>query len=423
MVFNHYQFTFFEKKSWKIPSIRVVSSPIDLPKRELQHTLSHGKVYIFQILKIAQSDMSKRKILLVDDSKSARYALRLMLQKHDVEVDMAESAEVALEKVKEELPDAIFLDHLMPGMNGFEALDALKKDANTAQVPVVMCTSNDDEPYQIQAREKGALGILPKPATPDKLNAMLGAIESAIGQAGGAPAAPAPAPAIDEAAIAALVSAQVERLGKEKVEPLLNQSLDARLEELKAGVFESVMERSAVQMAQWMEAEMTQVREMIPEPVKTEDLSAKLDAETQQLRADLVKMETDHAQAVVHKINNETLPDLVATQMDVMERHLDQRLEQRMEELSERLVRELPTNDRLIRQLSEIAETVAEHKAQEIAAARAQEIAESALEEQSEEVSEQMASSQQASTKLMYMLAGGAAGIGVLSSIIFSLIF
>lgn len=98
--------------------------------------------------------MSTRKILLVDDSKSARYALRLSLQRHDCEVDTADSAESGLEKIKQDLPDAIFMDHLMPGMNGFEALDLLKADPRTAHIPVVMCTSNDDEPYRRQAQEK-----------------------------------------------------------------------------------------------------------------------------------------------------------------------------------------------------------------------------------------------------------------------------
>ncbi len=365
--------------------------------------------------------MTTRKILLVDDSKSARYALRLMLKKHDYDVDTAESAEIALEKVKEQLPDAIFLDHLMPGMNGFEALDTLKSDAETAHIPVVMCTSNDEEPYQIQAREKGALGILPKPATANKLNAMLEAIETAIGRPAEGATVAAPlttAPVMDEQAIAALVSAEIKRLMEAEVKPVLGESLDSRLEELRSGIFEGVMERSATQIAQWMDAEMVQVREQLSAPAETEDLSVKLDTELKKLKGELVKMETDHAQAMVKKISNEVLPDLITKQLSKLEQRIYDRLDLRIGELGGRLVQELPANDRLIRKLSATAEAIAEHKAEEVASARAQAIAETAATEKTDEVSEFLLDTAQGSERRMYILAAAAAGVGILSSVV-----
>lgn len=371
--------------------------------------------------------MSTRKILLVDDSKSARYALRLMLKKHDYEVDTAESAEVALKKVKKQLPDAIFLDHLMPGMNGFEALDALKSDAGTAHIPVVMCTSNDEEPYQIQAREKGALGILPKPATAEKLNAMLEAIETAIerpaGEAAVEVAAPrAAAPAVDQQAIATVVSAEIKRLMEEEVKPLIRESLDNRLEGLRSGIFEGVMERSAAQIAQWMDAELAQIREQLSTVAGPEGLSAKLNAELKQVKGELVKMESDHAQALLQKIGNEVLPDLIAKQLNKLEQHIYDRLDLRIGELGGRLVQELPASDRLIRKLAETAEAVAEHKAEEVATARAREIAENAATEKTDEVSEFLLDTAQDSERRMYILAAAAAGVGILSSIVMYLL-
>ncbi|MCP3869728.1 MAG: response regulator, partial [Gammaproteobacteria bacterium] len=58
-----------------------------------------------------------RKALLVDDSKSARFVLGKLLKKHNFKVDMVESAEAALDFLEFNRPDAIFMDHMMPGMD------------------------------------------------------------------------------------------------------------------------------------------------------------------------------------------------------------------------------------------------------------------------------------------------------------------
>ncbi len=61
--------------------------------------------------------------LNVDDSKSARVVLKRMLEAHELDVDTAESAESTLDYLKAHRPDVIFMDHLMPGTDGFEARD------------------------------------------------------------------------------------------------------------------------------------------------------------------------------------------------------------------------------------------------------------------------------------------------------------
>ncbi|MGE5154762.1 MAG: response regulator [Bdellovibrio bacteriovorus] len=124
--------------------------------------------------------MDPMKILLVDDSKSARYALRLQLQRHGVEVDTADSAESAFELLKGELPDAILMDHMMPGLNGFEALEVIREDPRTAHLPVVMCTSHEDADFAAAAERKGVVGILPKSGAPEKLPAILAKLRDTI---------------------------------------------------------------------------------------------------------------------------------------------------------------------------------------------------------------------------------------------------
>jgi CheY-like chemotaxis protein len=105
--------------------------------------------------------MSKR-ALIVDDSRSARVILSRMLEGYGLQVDSSESAELALEFLRQARPDVIFMDHLMPGMDGFQAIQAIKGNPDTATIPVVMYTSQEGELYVSQARALGAVGVLPK---------------------------------------------------------------------------------------------------------------------------------------------------------------------------------------------------------------------------------------------------------------------
>jgi len=117
--------------------------------------------------------MARKRALVVDDSKSARVILSRMLEKYDIEVDMAESAEQAIEYLKHDRPDAIFMDHLMPGMDGLEAVQAIKGNPQTAMVPIMMYTSQEGELYVGQARALGAMGVLPKQVRPVDVSKVL----------------------------------------------------------------------------------------------------------------------------------------------------------------------------------------------------------------------------------------------------------
>ena len=106
--------------------------------------------------------MAQKRALIVDDSRSARVILGRMLEGYALQVDSSESAELALEYLRQTKPDVIFMDHLMPGMDGFQAIQAIKSDPGTATIPVVMYTSQEGELYVSQARALGAVGVLPK---------------------------------------------------------------------------------------------------------------------------------------------------------------------------------------------------------------------------------------------------------------------
>ncbi len=96
-----------------------------------------------------------------------------MLEKYDLEVDTAESAEQAIEYLKHARPDAIFMDHLMPGMDGLQAVHAIKSNPQTATIPIMMYTSQEGELYVGQARALGAMGVLPKQVRPVDVSKVL----------------------------------------------------------------------------------------------------------------------------------------------------------------------------------------------------------------------------------------------------------
>jgi len=117
--------------------------------------------------------MGAKRALIVDDSKSARLFLARVLEKYDIDVDSAESAEAAIEYLGGNRPDVIFMDHLMTGMDGLQAVRAIKNDPRTATIPIMMYTSQEGEVYLGQARALGAVGVLPKQIKPTDVSKVL----------------------------------------------------------------------------------------------------------------------------------------------------------------------------------------------------------------------------------------------------------
>ena len=117
--------------------------------------------------------MGAKRALIVDDSKSARVFLSRILEKYEIDVDSAENAEVAIEYLGTHRPDVIFMDHMMPGMDGFQAVQAIKNNPRTATIPIMMYTSQEGELYLGQARALGAVGVLPKQIKPADVSKVL----------------------------------------------------------------------------------------------------------------------------------------------------------------------------------------------------------------------------------------------------------
>jgi CheY-like chemotaxis protein len=116
---------------------------------------------------------SERLALIIDDSPTALAVLSRMLRRLQVTVDTVLSGEEALIYLKDHLPDIIFLDHIMPGMDGFEALRSIKGSARTKTIPVVMYTSQKERKYAEEAKQLGAADVINKQVTGGILSQVL----------------------------------------------------------------------------------------------------------------------------------------------------------------------------------------------------------------------------------------------------------
>ncbi len=113
--------------------------------------------------------MSIHKVLIVDDSKTELMFLSDLLTKNGFTVKTAENAEEAFRRLSEEKPDLILMDVVMPGQNGFQLTRAVSRDPQYADVPIIMCTSKNQETDRVWGMRQGARDYITKPVNSDEL--------------------------------------------------------------------------------------------------------------------------------------------------------------------------------------------------------------------------------------------------------------
>lgn len=113
--------------------------------------------------------MAIKKILLVDDSKTELHHLSDLLGKRGYSVRTAENGEEAMRRLGEDKPDLILMDVVMPGQNGFQLTRAITRDPAFADVPVIMCTSKNQETDKVWGMRQGAKDYIVKPVNADEL--------------------------------------------------------------------------------------------------------------------------------------------------------------------------------------------------------------------------------------------------------------
>ncbi|MBD7960951.1 MAG: response regulator [Comamonas sp.] len=123
--------------------------------------------------------MSIQKVLVVDDSKTELMYLTDLLQKQGYLVRTAENAQEAIARLGEEKPDLILMDVVMPGQNGFQLTRTIARDANYADVPIIMCTSKNQETDRVWGLRQGARDYITKPVDATELQAKIAALSNA----------------------------------------------------------------------------------------------------------------------------------------------------------------------------------------------------------------------------------------------------
>ena len=108
-------------------------------------------------------------ILIVDDSPTEVFQMKRALEKAGFRIEAAADGDEAVRKAREMHPDLIFMDIVMPGMDGFRATRTLTNDPSTRKIPVIMVSSKGAESDRVWGMRQGAVDYLVKPVTPAQL--------------------------------------------------------------------------------------------------------------------------------------------------------------------------------------------------------------------------------------------------------------
>ena len=111
------------------------------------------------------------KILIVDDSPTESYVISKMLKEYGYSVVEAENGYDGIKIAKQEKPDIILMDVVMPGLNGYQATRRLSRDPETSNIPVIIVTTKNQETDKVWGLRQGAKAYLVKPVSePDLLD-------------------------------------------------------------------------------------------------------------------------------------------------------------------------------------------------------------------------------------------------------------
>jgi DNA-binding response OmpR family regulator len=111
----------------------------------------------------------KKRILVVDDEPFICRSLSFVLKKHDYEVFEARNGEEALAAIAQHRPDLVFLDVMMPKLNGFQVTERVRADQSLAAVKIILLTAKGQECDREVGKNAGANDYMTKPFSPTKI--------------------------------------------------------------------------------------------------------------------------------------------------------------------------------------------------------------------------------------------------------------
>ncbi len=133
-----------------------------------------GTIYSIVLpINLEESATAKRRILIVDDVPEILLLQRKLVERMGYEVEIAANGRAALAVVEKRTIDLLITDWAMPGMNGGELIDALKKDARFRTIPVIVLTGHDTDTERDEATAAGCNRFLVKPFKRDELQSIL----------------------------------------------------------------------------------------------------------------------------------------------------------------------------------------------------------------------------------------------------------
>lgn len=118
----------------------------------------------------------KASVLIVEDEEAIMTLLRYNLEKEGFKVACAMDGEDAMTQVKEYKPDIIVLDWMLPSMSGMEVCKALRRNADTKNIPIIMLSARGEEGDRVQGLDSGADDYITKPFSPSELIARIRAV-------------------------------------------------------------------------------------------------------------------------------------------------------------------------------------------------------------------------------------------------------
>ncbi len=120
--------------------------------------------------------MADVRILIVDDEEAIREMISVALELSGFQWMEAENSQEAHSRIVDERPDLILLDWMLPGVNGIELARRLKRDENTAEIPIIMLTAKSEEDNKIQGLDAGADDYITKPFSTRELISRINAV-------------------------------------------------------------------------------------------------------------------------------------------------------------------------------------------------------------------------------------------------------